>query len=85
MTIEYSDLAKKQLRKLDKYIASNIKEYLSEIAALNNPRSRGKGLSANKAGLWRYRIEDIRVLCDIQDSVCIIYALSIEHRKSVYK
>ena len=33
-------------------------KFLNELGQLDNPRSRGKPLSANLAGLWRYRIGD---------------------------
>ncbi|WP_428771068.1 hypothetical protein V1L52_04270 [Treponema sp. HNW] len=54
MKIEYSDHAARIFKKLDKQIQKRIKSYLDEIEKLADPRSRGKGLTADKAGLWRY-------------------------------
>ena len=46
--------------RLDKTIQSRIKKHMSEIATLDDTRSRGKALTSNLAGLWRYRMGDYR-------------------------
>lgn len=84
MKIQLSEQAKKTLSKLDKSISKKITSYLHEIEKLADPRSRGKGLTADKAGLWRYRIGDYRLICQIQDNLLIITVIRIGHRKAVY-
>ena len=81
MKIEYAPAASKQFARLDKPI---IKKYMSEIAILDNPRARGKGLTSNLSGLWRYRVGDYRILCRIRDDKLIITVIEIEHRSTVY-
>ncbi len=67
-TIDYTDTAKQQLRKLDKHMARRIVDFMDErIAGLENPRSSGKALTGPLGGFWRYRVGDFRVVCDIQD------------------
>lgn len=85
MKVEYSDEAKKQIKKLDKQIQKRIIDYLDNISTLENPRSKGKGLTSNLVGLWRYRVGDYRVICRIVDSELVIIALAIGHRREVYK
>lgn len=85
MTVEYSDDAKKQLKKMDRYIAKQIMEYIDEIQAPDNPRLRGHELKGNLRTLWRYRNNDWRIVCEIQDDKMILYVLVIDHRKSVYQ
>jgi len=34
-------------------------------------------------GLWRYRVGDYRIICDIQDKNLVIAAITIGHRKDV--
>ena len=46
------------MRKLDRGIAARIFEELDEIAKLEDPRVRGKSLTGNLAGVWRYRVGD---------------------------
>ena len=73
----------RQFKKLDKFTQKKIKSYLENI--LDNPRSRGKMLQANRNGQWRYRIGDYRVIVNIQDEKLIILALEIGHRREIYK
>ena len=68
-TIDWADTAKAQLRKLDKQMARRIVDFMDKrIATLQNPRSTGKALTGPLGGLWRYRVADCRVVCDIQDN-----------------
>ena len=53
-----------------------IKAYLDEVCELDDPRSRGKGLTGDLAGYWRYRIGDYRVLVEVRDDV--VWALGYE-------
>ncbi len=82
-TIEYTRTAETQLRKLD---PRRILDYLDDkIAPLENPRSRGKVLVGPLGELWRYRIGDYRVICQIQDNVMRILVVEAGHRKQIYK
>ena len=84
MKIEHAPAASKQFTQLDKPIQRRIKKYMSEIAILDNPRARGKELTSNLSGLWRYRVGDYRILCRIRDDKLIITVIEIEHRSMVY-
>jgi mRNA interferase RelE/StbE len=56
--IEFSDLARKNLRDLDRQTAIRILRFLSErIAGLGNPRDLGEPLKGSAfATLWKYRV-----------------------------
>lgn len=83
--VEFLDTAKRQLRKIDKTWQAAILDYLEdEIAPLQDPRSRGKALVGDKRGLWRYRVGDYRILCEIRDTELVITAVVIGHRREVY-
>ena len=84
-TIEVSERALRSLRKMDKQIARRVRDELLEIAKLEDPRSRGKALTGNLAGVWRYRIGDYRILCDIEDGRLVILVIDVAHRREVYK
>lgn len=85
-TIEYTDTAKRQLQKLDKQIARRILDYMDErVASSGDPRSAGKLLTGSLGGLWRYRVEDYRVVCDIQDNHFRILVLSLGNRREIYR
>ena len=85
MKVILTETFKKQLRKLDVAISKRVLDYLEQIEKLDNPRSRGKGLTANLSGLWRYRVGDYRILCCIKDDELIVTVLEIGHRSSVYE
>jgi len=85
-TIEYADTALKQLRKLDKTVARRIADFMDDrIAAGANPRSLGKALKGPLGDLWRYRVGDYRIICDIQDGVLTVLVLQIGNRREVYR
>lgn len=83
MKLEFSEVAKKTFSKLDKSVQRRIKNYLDDIVQLENPRSRGKALVGNLVNLWRYRVGDYRIICDIQDEKILITILRIGHRKDI--
>lgn len=75
----------RSLRKMDKQVARRIRGELEGIAKLDDPRSRGKALVGNLAGLWRYRVGDYRIICDIEDDVLVVLVVDVAHRGSVYR
>lgn len=83
--IVLSDEAEKWLRKADPYVASLIRDALKGIARLDNPRSRGKALTGNLSGLWRYRVRDYRIICDITGEELLIGVVKIDKRSDVYR
>jgi len=85
-TIDYTDSAKQQLRKLDKQTARRIIDYMDErIAPLEDPRSTGKALSGPLGEFWRYRVGDCRVICHIQDEALRVLVVRIGKRSDVYR
>ena len=84
--IDYADTAKAQLHKLDKQTARRILDYMDErIAGLENPRNTGKALTGPFGGLWRYRVGDCRVICDIQDNALRVLVVQVGNRRDVYR
>lgn len=83
--IVFTERAKKQLKKLDKYTASLIIGWLEKnIEGCEDSRIHGKALVDNKSGQWRYRIGDYRVICEIQDTEIIVLVLEVGHRRDIY-
>ena len=83
-TVVYSKQSIKELKKLNRSIAVFIKSWIEKnLVGCENPRIHGKALKGNLATLWRYRIGDYRLVCDIRDNECIILAVAIGHRREV--
>lgn len=84
--LETTPKFEKEFKKLDKYTQLIIKSWITKnLIDCENPRQLGKCLTANRKGQWRYRIGDYRLICQIEDDKMIILALTIGHRRDVYK
>lgn len=83
--VRYSKRAIKSLRKMDKFDSSSIVNWMvKNIDGKDNPRTQGKALVGDKKGLWRYRVGDYRVLCQIQDDELVVLVVDTGHRRSIY-
>jgi mRNA interferase RelE/StbE len=84
-TVEVSDFAEKQLRKLDRPIQRRLIDWLEDrIDGCKNPRHFGEPLRGEMAGLWRYRVGDFRIIGEIQDQQLVVLALAVGHRREIY-
>ena len=85
-TIDYTQTALNQLRKLDKQSARRILDFLDErVAQRDAPRSPGKALTGPLGGLWRYRVGDFRVICEIHDGALRVLVVELGNRREVYR
>ena len=83
--IEFEETAKKELSRLDRQIQIQVVRYLQErIAPCENPCDFGDPLRRNLSGLWKYRVGDYRVICDIQGERLVVLVVRIGHRRRVY-
>jgi mRNA interferase RelE/StbE len=84
--VEISRSAEKQIRKLDRSAQEAIVRFLRErVQAADNPRQWGKPLHGDKGALWRYRVGDYRLICEIQDERVTVLVIRVGHRKDVYR
>lgn len=84
--IEIRRTAEKQIMALDRQVQARIFRFLKErVASAADPRQAGKPLRGERAGLWRYRVGDYRLLCEIQDRVLVVLVLAVAHRRDVYR
>ena len=82
----FDERALKELKKLGRQAQRDIIAYLDERVAGNaDPRRFGKGLKADLSGLWRYRVGDYRILCQIKDRELIVLVVAVGHRRDVYE
>lgn len=81
----FDQRALRELQKLDRQAQHDIITYLEKrIATKEDPRRFGKPLKTDLATLWRYRVRDYRILCQIQDNVLLVLVISVGHRKNIY-
>jgi len=80
-----SDDADRQLRKMDTQTVRVIKNWvIKNLVDSSEPTSKGKPLTGNLKGIWRYRVGDYRLLASIHGDVLMIIILEVGHRRSVY-
>jgi mRNA interferase RelE/StbE len=82
--VETTDRFDREYKKLDRAVQRRVMAYLEEVERFDDPRQRGKGLTANHAGVWRYRVGDYRILARIIDNTVTVLALRVGHRRDVY-
>lgn len=81
--VHFKKSVKKDLQKLSK---SHQKDVLDDIQRnLAKDPYKGKALSGEFKGLYRWRRGNIRIIYEIQDKQLIILVLTIGQRKDVYR
>ena len=81
-----TDKFDRAIKRLDRQVQRTIKSWIDKnLSGTNNPRRLGKSLTADLAGIWRYRIGDYRLLVEIHDDKLIIIAVGVGHRSNVYR
>ena len=84
-TVEYTKQAVKELEKLDKYTRKIILLWIDKnLQDTEDPRIHGKALTADRAGQWRYRVGDYRIIAKIEDDKLVILVITIGHRREIY-
>ena len=84
--VEWTNRALKQLGKLDRSVAEMILRWVRKnLDDCTNPFQHGKPLVANRAGQWRYRVGDYRLICEIVNNALRIVVLEVGHRKKIYE
>lgn len=85
-SVEYSTNATRFIKKLDNYTKTVIKNWINKnLEGCTNPFQQGKPLVGDKSGLWRYRVGDYRLICEVQQDKVVILVVEIGHRRDIYK
>lgn len=84
--INIAESARQDIKTLDGKVQKDIIRFLHErIENADDPRHTGKALKGDLRELWRYRLGDYRIICDIQDNVVTVLVLRVRHRKDAYR
>jgi len=84
--VEFTDEARKQFLKLDKFTQKQLQRYINRnLNGTDNPRQYGKALKGEYKGLWRYDVGKYRFICNIEDGILRILVVKIGHRRDVYR
>ena len=87
--VKFTESAEKDLKKINKSnkaIAKLLKKWISEnLIGTQNPKQRGKALTGNLKGLWRYRVGSYRIIAEIKNDIFLILIIEMSDRKEIYK
>lgn len=84
--VEFEDKARKQLKKLGHEPQRLVQDFINErLKTCDDPRDLGKALRHDRSGLWRYRVDKYRIICEIRDEVLVILVIQIGKRDRVYE
>lgn len=84
-TIEYSEQAKRSLRKLDRQVGRRVVDFMDHRVAEEGPRRHGKALHGALERFWAYRVGDYRLICEIKDARLVVLVVEIGHRRDIYR
>ena len=81
--IKWEVSASREFKSLDKPIQKRILKYLDE-RVIERPKDFGAEVVGDKLGLWRYRVGDYRIICQLKNEKLVVLVVSVGHRKEVY-
>ena len=77
--------AEREFSKLPADAQRLIRNYLyMRVQRSEDPKALGKPLRGKLAGLWRYRVDKYRLICQFQNEILVILVLRIGKRDSIY-
>jgi mRNA interferase RelE/StbE len=81
-----TERALKNLRRLSAADQRRAFRYLDErVTGDADPRRFGKALRGDLGGLWRYRVGDCRIICEIRDGELLVLVVAVGHRRDIYE
>ena len=84
-SVEYTDGAVKQLKKMDHFTRTMILNWVSKhLEGAEDPFALGHALTGDKVGLWRYHVGDYRIIGKIDKGRLIVLLLEVGHRSNIY-
>jgi len=80
----FAKSVRKSVEKLEPRVRKRLRAFVEQrLARLDHPRQIGRPLKGQD--LWRYRVGDFRVICEIRDQELVILVVLIGDRKRVYR
>ncbi|MEH1948463.1 MAG: type II toxin-antitoxin system RelE/ParE family toxin [Nostoc sp.] len=81
--VKFSRGAKKQFRKLPIDVQQRIQTKINDLAI--KPRPNGVKKLQGDDNSYRVRVEDYRVVYEVDDDVLIVTVIKVGHRSGIYK
>ena len=72
------------MKGLPRDVQARILEFL-QTRLPRDPRRIGDALQGKLKGLWRYRVGDHRIICQIEDERITVVVIRVGHRREIYR
>ncbi|MDR2457853.1 MAG: type II toxin-antitoxin system RelE/ParE family toxin [Clostridiales Family XIII bacterium] len=83
--VEFDEKSRKIFNKFSETVKEQILKYLQKVEQSNDPKAFGKSLVGDRKGIWRCRVGDYRILCEIINEELLILVIDVGHRREIYK
>lgn len=84
--VEFEPKARKDLRALGGAERAAVLRYLRDrIEGHDDPKRFGKALVDDLAGLWWYRVGDVRIIVRLEEEVLTVMVVNVANRREVYR
>ncbi len=84
--IKYLASVQKTVRQLDPPTRQRLHNFLEKrVASLEDPLQLGKALKGGEVDLWRYRVGDYRIVCELRDQELVVLVVRVGHRREIYR
>ncbi|NOZ32876.1 MAG: type II toxin-antitoxin system RelE/ParE family toxin [Alphaproteobacteria bacterium] len=85
-TVRVDRKAFKDLARLGTVDQRRVQSFIdNRLSQIDNPRQLGSPLVGHLAGLWRYRVGDIRIVARIEDEKLIILVIAAGNRSTIHR
>ena len=85
-SVRFDPRALKELRALGSSDQKRVLRFLNKrVAGSAKLRQSGKALTGELAGIWRYRVGDVRILVQLQFDVLVVLVVEVGNRREVYR
>ena len=84
--IEWHHGAREDLKALDKTVQQRITDAVGRLRALGDPSDRLVSYTGSLKGLWKLRVGDYRLICDLKrdDQGHLVVVIHVVHRSKAY-
>lgn len=81
--VEYSAIAKKALRKLDRVAQDRVSRTIEILR--NDPHPPRATRLVGEADLWRVRTGDYRIIYRVENDRLVVFVVAVGHRREIYR
>lgn len=86
LKVEFDPRALIELENLEQQVQIRIIKFIKQrIESNKDYKNVGMLLKGDLSGLWKYRIGDYRLVCQIDQKKSQVLVVSVGHRKNIYK